>query len=153
MRSLMLWKICRRPLFFTCNFKPIPSIYITFDDVSGMKVKEFSPACQKWQIGVAEPAAGHRAWSPRLVLVSHTCCLLAGTRVLATGRFGGNLPGLSLFHTIVLIIYRFCPIVIFSTGLLLQLDAWKLLKIYSRVLSPSRPYQALTYHRLTSSSW
>ena len=32
---------------------------------------------------------------------------------------------------------------IFSIGLLLQLEAWKLLKIYSRALSPSRPYQAL----------
>ena len=33
---------------------------------------------------------------------------------------------------------------IFLTGLLLQLEAWKLLKIYSRALSPSKPYQALT---------
>ena len=32
---------------------------------------------------------------------------------------------------------------IFSTGLLLQLEAWKLLKIYSRVLLPLGPYQAL----------
>ena len=37
-----------------------------------------------------------------------------------------------------------CLFWVFSTGLLLQLEDWKLIKIYLQVLSLSRPYQALT---------
>ena len=42
-----------------------------------------------------------------------------------------------------LVAFSYLQKIIFSTGLLLQLEAWKLLKIYSRVLLPLGPYQAL----------